>query len=297
SLARTLGVSPLIIGLIVVGWATSAPEMLVSAIAAMEGNTNLAVGNAIGSNITNIGLILGMTAMMLPLAVHSDLIRREFPILMAIMALVILLFLDGQFERIDGILLLGGLLCFLWWMIHLAQQQRMQKDPMTEEVTDELPQSLPLNKSILWLVIGLTGLLIGARLVVWGSVAIAQALGVSDLIIGLTIVAIGTSLPELAATVMSARKGEDDLAIGNIIGSNIFNLLAVLGIPAVIAPAALDVEVMTRDIPVMLLLTVLLYFMAKGQRGTGGKIGRVAGGSLLAIFLGYLGTIYYMASA
>lgn len=297
SMARTLGVSPLIIGLVIVGLATSAPEMLVGAIAAWEGNTGLAVGNAIGSNITNIGLVLGFTALLVPLSVHSALIRREFPILLLIMGLVIVFFMDGFLDRIDGVLLLGCMACFLWWMVHLANQQRNGRDPMIAEAEEEIPEQLPLGKAIFWLIIGLAGLLIGARMVVWGAVEIAHALGVSDLIIGLTIVAIGTSLPELAATVVSARKGEDDLAIGNIIGSNIFNLLAVLGIPAVINPTILESEVMNRDLPAMMLLTLLLYFMARGYRGRDGKVNRVEGGALLAIYFGYLGTLYYMATA
>ncbi len=292
-MARTLGVSPLIIGLVIVGFGTSAPEILVGGVAAWAGNTGLAIGNALGSNITNIGLVLGTTALIYPLSVHSDVLRREFPVLLLVMSLVVMLFLDGELGRLDGILLLVGMGTFIYWMVHLARQSRTG-DPMTVEFEQEIPAPIPLGKAIFWLLLGLVVLLVGARLVVLGAVSIAQALGVSDLVIGLTIVAIGTSLPELAATLMSAHKGEDDLAVGNIIGSNLFNLLGVLGVPAAINPAAFDILVMTRDMPVMIVLTLALYFMARQRRGQDGNghIGRFKGGILLAGYLGYLGVLY-----
>ncbi len=292
-MARTLGVSPLIIGLVIVGFGTSAPEILVGGVAAWAGNTGLAIGNALGSNITNIGLVLGATALVYPLSVHSDVLRREFPVLLLVMSLVVMLFLDGELGRLDGILLLVGMGTFIYWMIHLGKQSRAS-DPMTVEFEQEIPAFVPLGKAILWLLLGLVVLLVGARLVVMGAVSIAQAMGVSDLVIGLTIVAIGTSLPELAATLMSAHKGEDDLAVGNIIGSNLFNLLGVLGVPAVINPAGFDILVMTRDMPVMIVLTLALYFIARQRRGQdgNGRIGRFKGGILMAGYLGYLGVLY-----
>ncbi len=297
-MARTLGVSTLIIGLVIVGFGTSAPEILVGGVAAWEGNTSLAIGNALGSNITNIGLVLGATALLYPLSVHSDVLRREFPVLLLVMSLVVLLFFDGELGRLDGVVLLLGMITFIYWMIHLARQSRAG-DPLTTEIEQEIPEPIPLGKAIFWLLAGLAVLLIGARLVVIGAVSIAQALGVSDLIIGLTIVAIGTSLPELAATIMSARKGEDDLAVGNVIGSNLFNLLGVLGVPAVINPALFERTVMSRDMPMMIILTLALFYMARQstkKSDAGGRISRVKGGILLSAYFGYLGLLYYMAT-
>ncbi|MDH3327564.1 MAG: calcium/sodium antiporter [Gammaproteobacteria bacterium] len=300
-MARTLNVSPLIIGLVIVGFGTSAPEMLVAAVAGLDGNTGLAIGNALGSNITNIALVLGATALMVPLTVHSKLLKREFPVLFLIMGLTLILLLDGNLGRIDGIILLSGLLGFILWMIYLGKKSQAENsgvahDPMQDEFEEEMPDKLPIGKALVLLTIGLIVLLVGAKLVVWGAVSIAQAFGISDLIIGLTVVAIGTSLPELATTITSAKKGEHDIAIGNIIGSNMFNLLGVLGIPAVIHPAAFDSDVMTRDVPVMVLLTIALYLMAKGWAGKAGKINRIEGAGLLIAYFAYLGTLFVMST-
>jgi len=293
-MARTLNVSALIIGLVIVGFGTSAPEMLVAGVAGWEGNTGLAIGNAIGSNITNIALVLGVTALVVPLVVHSNLLKREFPALFIIMGLSLVLMLDGELSRIDGFIFLTGLLLFMGWMIRLGKQSQNQ-DPMQEEFEEEIPDKLPIGKAIFWLLTGLVVLLVGARLVVWGAVAIAQSFGVSDLIIGLTIVAIGTSLPELATTIVSAKKGEHDIAIGNIIGSNMFNTLGVLGIPAVIHPEVFNSEVLSRDMVMMIALTIALYFMAKGRTGSLGEINRFEGAGLVAAYLGYMGLLYYMS--
>jgi cation:H+ antiporter len=294
-MARTLNVSPLIIGLVIVGFGTSAPEMLVAGVAGWEGNTGLAIGNSLGSNITNIGLVLGLTALFYPLTVHSDLLKREFPALFLIMAFVFVLFIDGELSRIDGFLLLIGMISFMGWMVYLGKQS-VDGDPIEAEFDEEIPNPLPVGQAILWLIIGLVVLLIGARAVVWGAVAIAQSMGISDLIIGLTIVAIGTSLPELATTIMSAKKGEDDLAIGNIIGSNMFNLLGVLGIPAVIHPTLFENSVLTRDIPIMVILTIAIYIMAKGRIGKLGEIHRYEGAGLVTAYFSYLGLLYYMTT-
>jgi len=293
-MARTLNVSPLIIGLVIVGFGTSAPEMLVAGVAGWEGNTGLAIGNSLGSNITNIALVLGLTALLYPLTVHSDLLKREFPALFIIMAFVLILFIDGELGLIDGYLLLAGMACFVGWMIYLGKQSK-DGDPIEQEFDEEIPDPLPIGKALFWVLIGLIVLLIGARAVVWGAVGIAQSFGVSDLIIGLTIVAIGTSLPELATTIMSAKKGEDDIAIGNIIGSNMFNLLGVLGIPAVIHPTVFESSVLTRDMPVMIALTIALYIMSKGSIGKLGKINRYEGVCLLSTYIAYLGLLFYMA--
>jgi len=296
-LARTLNVSALIIGLVIVGFGTSAPEMLVAGVAGWEGNTGLAIGNSLGSNITNIALVLGITALITPLVIQSQLLKRELPVLFLIMAVVLVLFLDRELSFVDGTILLFGLVAFIVWMVHLGRQsQKNNHDLMEDEFEEEIPDKLPIGKAIFLIVVGLVVLLVGARLVVWGSVSIAQSMGISDLVIGLTVVAIGTSLPELATTITSARKGEHDIAIGNIIGSNMFNLLGVLGIPAVIHPAIFENDVLIRDMPVMILLTVALFFMAKGIKGEHGKISRVGGACLVSAYVAYIGVIFYMST-
>lgn len=289
--ARNLGVSPLIIGLTIVGFGTSAPEMLVSGVAAWQGNPGLAVGNAIGSNITNIALILGLTALITPLAVNSRMLKRELPILTVTMLAGLTLLLDGDLSRLDGTLLLLGLLVMVIWMVRTSLKDR-DSDPLGTEFSEEIPTDMPMGRALLWVGVGLLVLLLSSRLLVWGAVEIAQALGVSDLIIGLTIVALGTSLPELAASVVSALKGEPDIAIGNVIGSNLFNLLAVLGIPGVLSPLLIESAVLTRDYPIMIGLTVAFFLMAYGFRGPG-RINRLEGGLLLACYVGYQTLLYF----
>ncbi len=291
--ARNLGVPTLVIGLTVVGFGTSAPEILVSAVAAWQDNTTLAIGNALGSNITNIALVLGATALIAPLSVHSSVLRREFPVLMAIMLFTLALLTDGRLDRHDGLLLLFGLAVTLYWVVSLGLRAR-QSDPIQSEYAAEIPDAMPLRLALTWLLVGLVVLLVSARILVWGAVEIATLLGVSDLVIGLTVVAIGTSLPELAASVMSALKHEHDIAIGNIIGSNMYNLLAVLGVPALISPAVLPEEVLMRDYPVMIVLTIGLFAAAYGFRGAG-RINRVEGGLLLASFCGYQVLLFHTA--
>ena len=283
--ARNLGVPTLVIGLTVVGFGTSAPEILVSATAAWQGNTSLAIGNAIGSNITNIALVLGATALIAPLRVHSNVLRREFPVLMAVTLFALGLLIDGRLDRHDGFLLLAGLVVMLYWMVSLGLRAR-RNDPIRSEYAAEIPDAMPLGTALLWLLLGLVVLLASARLLVWGAVEIAVAWGISDLVIGLTIVAIGTSLPELAASIVSAFRNEHDIAIGNIIGSNMYNLLAVLGLPGLIHPAGFPPEALTRDFPVMIVLTLGLFAAAYGFRGEG-QINRYEGGALLAAFVGY----------
>ena len=291
--ARNLGVSPLIIGLTIVGFGTSAPEMLVSGIAAWQGNPGLAIGNAIGSNIANIGLILGTTALVTPLTVASVTLRREMPLLLAVMALSWWLLSDGVLGRGDGLLLLGGIILLLGWMIHLGMNHRARgHDPLIDEFTEEIPTAMSTPAALAWLGIGLLVLLGSSRLLVWGAVEMARFFGVSDLVIGLTIVALGTSLPELAASVMSALKKEPDIALGNVIGSNLFNLLGVLGIPGLIAATPVDPAVLGRDYPVMLGLTLALLLMSWNLRGTR-RINRLEGLLLLAAYLGYQGLLYY----
>lgn len=292
-LAGNLGVSPLIIGMTIMGFGTSAPEMLVSGMAASNGNPAMGIGNALGSNITNIALVLGATALFVPLSVHSRILRREYPMLFAITLLAGALMLDGELGVLDGGVLLGGTGLLVGWMIWMSKQAPPataglpEPDPLSSEFESEIPTDLSTGRALLWVALGLVVLVLSSRLLVWGAVNIAQDLGVSDLIIGLTIIAVGTSLPELAASVMSALKGEDDMAVGNILGSNMFNLLAVLALPGLIAPSLLEPAVMQRDFPVMLGFTIALFLMAYGFRGPG-RINRLEGGLLLAGFFAYM---------
>jgi cation:H+ antiporter len=283
--ARNLGVSALMVGLTVVAVATSMPEMLISAIASWQGNAGLGIGNALGSNITNIGLILGITAVIKPLQVHSTTLRRELPILLAITLVALVLMLDGNLRRVDGFLLLIVLGAVMYWLASLGFQTRAS-DPMRSEFDSSVPHDVSTTRSVGWLILGLLMLLISSRMLVWGAVNIAQSLGISDLVIGLTIVAVGTSLPELAASVASALRNQHDIAIGTIIGSNMFNLLAVLGIVGIVRPGAFPAEVLTRDYPAMIGLTLALFAMAYGFRKPG-QVNRLEGGVLLACFVGY----------
>jgi cation:H+ antiporter len=292
AVAYNLNVSPLIIGLTVVSFGTSAPEMLVSGMAAWQGNSGLSVGNAIGSNIINIALVLGLTALIAPLDIHSSILRRELPVLIVIMLVVWVLLADYDLGRLDGSFLLGGMALMLIWLTHLGIRSKGTHDPMDEEYTQEIKTGMSMLQALIWLTIGAVFLLISSRLLVWGAVAIAQELGISDLVIGLTIVALGTSLPELAASLMGALKNEHDIAIGNIIGSNIFNLLAVLGLPGVILPGAIDPAAVERDFLVMFILTLALFVMSYGFRGPG-RINRLEGATLLAAYIGYQTLLYF----
>jgi cation:H+ antiporter len=287
--ARHLGVPPMIIGLTIVGFGTSAPEILVSVMAAAQGNPSLAVGNALGSNIANIGLVLGITALVTPLLVRSETLRREYPVMFAVMLVSLVLLVDGRLSRLDGVVLLAGLALMLLWLIALARQHKLP-DPIEREYTQQIPV-IPLGRALFWLVVGLALLLVSSRVLVWGAINIAQWFGVSDLIIGLTVVAIGTSLPELAASVVSALKKEPDLAIGNVLGSNMFNLLAVLGLPGVIAPLNIDPEVLQRDYPFMIGLSIAMFSFAYGFRGRG-RINRLEGALLLAGYIAYIVVLF-----
>ncbi|WP_456405037.1 calcium/sodium antiporter [Thiolapillus sp.] len=291
-LARTLGISTMVIGLTIVAFGTSAPEMLVSAVAALQGNSGLAVGNALGSNIANMALVLGVTAVVVPLAVHSRTLSREFPLMLVVMAGAWVLLWNGQLSRLNGLVLLTGMAAVVLWTIHLAKTTGLE-DPLLEEMADEIPEAMPAGRAWWLLFSGLALLLASSKLLVWGAVGIAQFYGVTDLVIGLTIVAIGTSLPELAATVVAARKQEHDLAVGNIVGSNLFNILAVLGIAGAIGPSAIDNAVLYRDFPLMLTLAVALYLMARGFNRSGhGLIKRWAGVVLLLVFLAYQSSLF-----
>lgn len=289
--AQYFGMSPLLIGMVIVGFGTSAPEMVVSVLAAVQVNPGIALGNAYGSNITNIALILGITALISPIAVQPQIIRRELPILMAVTALAIWQLRDGMLSLADGVVLLVTLVALMGWTTLRGMKGR---DNIARDIADELAQpesKMSLRRALFWLVLGLVLLILSSRLLVWGAVDIAQALGVSDLIIGLTVVAIGTSLPELASSVMAARKGEHDIAVGNIIGSNLFNTLAVVGVAATIHPMSVAAEVLHRDALVMAALTILLFVFVWSRK----RITRLEGAILLAAYIGY--TAYLIATA
>jgi cation:H+ antiporter len=293
AIARNLGISPLIIGLTIVGLGTSAPEMLVSSISSWQGNTGLAVGNAIGSNIANIGLVLGATALVTPILIQSHLLRRELPILLGISFASYFLVIDGHLSTIDGLILVTGLVLFLVWLANVAKNNRQNStDPLGDEFADEIPDDLPMSRASIYCIFGLVGLIASSKALVWAAVNIATALGVSDLIIGLTIIALGTSLPELAASITSVLKKEPDLAVGNIIGSNVFNLLAVLCLPGLISPGVVDDNVVSRDFPVMLMMTVLLFGLSCKFKGET-KLGRAKGFIMMLLFLTYLGKLYF----
>ncbi|WP_018860729.1 MULTISPECIES: calcium/sodium antiporter [unclassified Thioalkalivibrio] len=287
--ARSVGVSALLVGLTIVAFGTSAPEIVVSVLATLQGNPGLAVGNAIGSNIANIGLVLAMAALVAPLVIGHGLVRRELPILMVVSLAVLFLLLDGELGRLEGGLLISGLLLVTAWVIHIARRaQALDPADAPEEVrgmVEAIPAATSTGRALAWLGLGLALLIASSQLVVWGAVGIAEQLGISDLVIGLTIVAIGTSLPELATSLVAAFRREAGLAIGNVIGSNLFNLLAVLAVPALIAPLAIEPEVLVRDYPVMLGMTVALFVFALAR---GSQLRRWQGGLLLAVFAGYL---------
>jgi cation:H+ antiporter len=284
STARHFGMPPLLIGMVIVGFGTSAPEMVVSALAASQGNPGIALGNAYGSNITNIALILGVTALISPIAVHSQVLRKELPILTAVTALAAWQIWDGGISRFDAVVLLavfGGVMAWTIW------QGLRKADTLGSEMEQALEvRAMPLRQAVFWLVVGLMLLIVSSRILVWGAVEIAHAFGVSDLIIGLTIVAVGTSLPELASSIIATRKGEHDIALGNILGSNLFNTLAVVGIAGAIQPLAVGPEVFNRDILVMAVLTLSLFVIGYRFRGPG-RINRIEGTVLLACYVGY----------
>lgn len=303
--ARFFGMSTLLIGMVIVGFGTSAPEMVVSALSAMENAPELALGNAYGSNIANIALILGVTALISPVIVKREALKRDVPILIGVTAVAIIQAADGSISRLDGVVLLllfAGIMGFNIWSEIRAKKKASALEKEAEDGDESGKASLP--KSVAWLLLGLTLLVLSSRCLVWGAVEIAQALGVSDLLIGLTIVAVGTSLPELASSIAAARKGENDLAFGNIVGSNLFNTLTVVGIASTISPMrTVNPLVFSRDLPVVAVLTVLLLLFglpvrkkrldANGLRI--GRINRLEGSAFLAIYVGYIGFLIAQA--
>src|SRR6056297_29377 len=285
STARNMGLSPLLIGLTLVGMATSGPEIFVSVAASLRGDPALAAGNAIGSNIANIGLVLGMTALVMPISVRSVTLRREMPTLLAVTLILTMTFINLRIGRVEGALLLITLVLVLYWLVVIGSRSG-ESDPIALDYASEIPADVPMRRAIIWLAIGLLTLLAGANLLVWGAQQLAVTFGVSELVIGLTVVAIGTSLPELAVSLVSAFKGEHDMAIGNIIGSNLFNSLAVVGIAGIIHPAVFDRELLTAHLPVMIGMTLALFLMTY-MFGGNSRIGRVEGAMLVGAFICY----------
>ncbi len=280
-LAHNFSISPIVIGVVVIGFGTSAPELLISGVSAWQGNSGLAIGNAIGSNITNITLILGVTALLTPILVARQTLLREFPALFIATGITLWLLKDLQLSLMDALILIATLLIVI---TYLATHSSNQEEQESEHYCS-------LTMSIVWTVAGLVLLLISSNILVDSSVKLAQYFGISDLVIGLTIVAIGTSLPELAASVTGALKHHTDLAIGNVVGSNIFNTLGVIGVPGLIHTYSAPSEVLTRDLPIMVGLTLLLFALAYfTHKGNG--MHRLSGLVLLMCFVGFQATLY-----
>lgn len=288
AIANNFGLSPMIIGLTIVALGSSAPEIMVSATASLEGKMNTAVGNVIGSNITNITLVLGLTALLKPLMVSSSTLFRELPMVLVATAVAGWVLHDQQLGYGEGIILLALFFCLMAYLIFNALKHRTDKnhDPMIDEAEAEIPRDVSTAKALLWLLVGMIALPLSADILVGSASEIARYFGMSDLVIGLTIIAIGTSLPELAACIAGVVKKEDDLVLGNIIGSNLFNILAVLAVPALLAPGKVDAFAAGRDFYVMMGVTLALFIMAMGF-GKKRKISRWEGGLLFSAFIGY----------
>ncbi len=291
--ARSLGVSPLLIGLTIVGFGTSAPEFLVSAISAWNGNPQLAVGNAIGSNIANFALILGISALVSPLIISPRILKTEIPILFFVMLLTLILLLDRHLSYTDGVLLLITMLLVMSWIVYDGLNNR--DSVLEKEFENEIPDHIPALHAISWLILGLVLLVISSRMMVWGAVNIAQLLGISDLVIGLSIVAIGTSLPELGASIASVRKKEYDIALGNVLGSNMFNSLGVLGIAGVIKPTEIDHWLLVRDMPLQFFLLLVIFIVAGQWKLGSGGISRGTGTALFLGFVAYQALLFFQS--
>ncbi len=262
--------------------------MVVSALAAFQGNPGIALGNAYGSNIANIGLILGATALISPIAVHSRVLLRELPLLLLITVFSVFLLWDDRLGRLDAFLLLSVFSAVMGWTIRQGWQVSNQYPAAATGINIDIP-AMSRSLAYFWLVAGLTVLLISSRSLVWGAVEISQTLGVSDVIIGLTIVSIGTSLPELASSIAAACKGQHDMALGNVLGSNLFNTLAVVGIAGAITPFDTDPDILVRDMPVMGMLTLLIFFAGYGFKGQTGRINRWKGALMFSAYIAYIG--------
>lgn len=291
--AKNLGVSKMLIGLTVVSLGTSAPEILVALAAAMDDFPTLAIGNAIGSNIANIGLVLGITAILAPLPFASSVLKTELPWLIGTTVIGLIVLMDLYLGFWDGVILLTGLGYIMWRLVSMDQTATDGLAEGFSEELDELPEMSTMH-GVFWLMVGLIVMLISARLLVVAATDIAHFLGVSELIIGLTVVAIGTSLPELAATVGSALKGHPEIAIGNVVGSNILNMLAVMAVPALVSPTEVSAAVLWRDFGTMLALTIMIVLFAYGI-GSRAIITRFEGGVIVLAWIGYNTLLYNQA--
>lgn len=292
-LCRSLGVPPLIIGMTVVGIGTSLPEILVAAAAALHGQADLALGTALGSNITNILLILGLAALLHPFRVHSDVLRRELPIMLAVSALAGIFFYDGALSRLDGTVLLCMAAAYIWLIVKVARlADRQGNDSLTREQLAELPREGSRPVAFLWLGVALIIMPIATQIVIDNATVLANNFGISELTVGLTVIAIGTSLPELATAIAGARKGEDDIAIGNIIGSNIYNIAIVPGLTALLAPGEINPLLFTRDYGVTLLVSVIFALLCWRRAR---YIGKGAGAGLLCGFVIWMAMLFWLS--
>ncbi len=294
AIARNVGISPLVIGMTILAMGSSAPEMMVSATAAWDGKTDTAVGNVLGSNIANIALILGITALIKPLSISSGVIRRELPLMIAVTLLAGALLWNNHLGFYEGVLLFVLFGLFLFAMLQISRKEQQSGDAFLDEQESEIPEGVSNSKAAMWVVLGLVLLPLAANILVDNAVIIAKHFGMSDLVIGLTIIAIGTSLPELAASLAGVLKGEDDMAVGNIIGSNVFNILAVMGIPGIINPSTLSEYAMGRDFWVMLGVSLLLVAMCLGKSRS---VNRLEGVILFICFIGYQAYLFSHMSA
>ena len=296
SIAGTLGISPLIVGLTVVSFGTSAPELAVSVASAFKGQADLAVGNVVGSNIFNILVVVGLSALIVPLVVHRQLIRFDVPVMIFLSLLLYGLSFDGEISRVDGVILFGMAIAYL---LFLLRQSKVEKNVAVlaeyEEEFGEAPADPKWFKNISFVVLGIGGLVLGSEILVRGAVTIAGFFGVSELIIGLTIISVGTSLPEVATSVVAAMKGEKDIAVGNVVGSNIFNIVLVLGVSSIVAPSGIAVSdhAVSFDMIFMVgvaIATLPIFFY-------GYQVGRVAGFFFLLFYLIYIGYLLLEATA
>ena len=295
AMARLLGVSMMIIGITIIGFGTSSPEIVVSIVAVLENTPNIAIGNALGSNIANIGLILGITAILVPIPIASRLFKTEFPLLLLATAVMAWCLYDLKLDIVDGLMLLGLLVLSLFYLIH-EHRRHPAAYAIEEHETEEMVHEMKMPAALGWLLLGLLILVGGSKLLVWGASGIARSLGASELIIGLTIVALGTSLPELAASIASLKKGKPDLAIGNVIGSNLFNSLAVVGIPALLTSFSIDPSARSRDLLVVIAFTVLLVLLSRFPSVLPRFISRGKGVFLFVAFVIYQLYLYYQVA-
>ena len=292
ALSFNLGMSPLLIGILVMGFGTSLPELLVSLFSSATGNSGLSLGNAYGSNIVNIGLVLGLAAVMSPVIVQNHVVRRELPLLILATAITAVLVMDFELSRSDGFTLLVLFVVLLGYLIWASSRaSARQEEANFQDKLKEHP--VPLGKCIKSLLVGLAVIAICSAVLVWSAQGIVTNLGLSELVVGVVVLALGTSLPELAVIVVAARRGEHELALGNVIGSNLFNTLAVVGIASIIAPYVVDPELVTRDMPVMFAFTGVLVVMAYGWGRRSGVVNKVEGGVLLLAFACYIAYLIY----